>query len=621
MEHQQSSHEGHEHQYLLLDWQQNGQVISIPSPAPTPPPNNKHHGLPLSHQTRRQPKPTSSANIFQSSTTSLHSKSNPHPPEPPPLSNLTTDAEASETLVTFYDLRAIHNEQYDPFSEVELHLKSSREKNGKNPEELPEVWKAPPAPITTVSPLSGEGGGEGDDDVEMVSRAPDYSDDDTPPGCRSIQGKYGERSSKNPGVILRYQYELIQDLDGLENSYSSNNFEVDGTEYLVENVMPALEQGVGDVLVRELFEECGGGNGKLRRRERRMWRGLREEGRRLSSTVVGLDGEPVDFPVGQGECISTYTPVNPLQSYQCHIMEGAVTVYFPPNYSYPTVLTAATLQILRAIKTGMESGKLQQSNDNILSLLFLDKSYNLKPVYPGEEVSSLYSNDKSLSQAQEASTSKNNAGLIVGMLFLIIIILGLAAGLFYYKKTRDEEFAQQEARRRELEELNAKMRNSSHSNNSGRAHAVFEDNNDDGTTTSDDGTTTSDEGTTTDGDGTTTSDDGDGTTTSDDDGEGTTTSDDEDSTTSGSKETTTSSDSEDEFDTDDLGPYGNLYQKRKQAREKRKKVKSNIVYTGGDEASVMTGATGATGLHSVSSVRTAKVRNVVPVVGVNINMR
>jgi hypothetical protein len=297
-------------------------------------------------------------------------------------------------------------------------------------------------------------------------------------------------------------------------------------------------------------------------------------------------------------------------------MEGAVTLYFPPNYSYPMELTAATLQILRVIKEGMENGELQQSSDRILSLLFLDKSYNLKPVYPGEEVSSSLPTDKSLSQTQGGSGSKSNAGLIVGMLFLIIIILVLAAGVFYYKKKRDEEFAQQEQRQRELEELNAKIsRNSSHSGHSGRSsrlHAVLEDEDDDGTTTSDD------DGTTTDGDGTTTStdDDGDGTTTD----EGTTTSD-EDSTTSGSKETTTSSDSEDEFDSDSMGPYGDLYKKRKEARAKRNKVKSNIVYTGNDEASVMTGATGATGFHSVSSVRTAKVRNVVPVVGVNINMR
>lgn len=250
----------------------------------------------------------------------------------------------------------------------------------------------------------------------------------------------------------------------------------------------------------------------------------------------------------------------------------------------------------------MESGELAKSSDKILSLLFLDKSYNLKPVFPGEEVGGDQGPSKSI-QA-DPPNGKSNAGLIVGMVFLILIIISLGAGGYYYKKRRDEEFAYEEQRRHDLEELNAKqMRMSSHSSSS-RMHAVFE--------SEDDGTTTSD-----DGDGTTTSDDGDGTTTSDD-GEGTTTSD-EDSTTSGSKETTTDS-SDSESDSDSAGPYGNLYKKRKEQRAARK-IKNNIVFSGGDEASVMTGATGATGLHSVSSQRTAKVRNVVPVIGVDINMR
>lgn len=258
----------------------------------------------------------------------------------------------------------------------------------------------------------------------------------------------------------------------------------------------------------------------------------------------------------------------------------------------------------------MEDGELVKSSDKILSLLFLDKSYNLKPIYPGEEVGVGTETSKS-TEPDSVPGSKNNAGLIVGMLFLVFIILGLVAAGLYYKKRRDEELAQEEYRRRELEEINAKQM--SHAGTSGRMHAVFEDD-DDGSTTSDDGdgTTTSD-----DGDGTTTSDDGDGTTS--DDGEGTTTSD-EDSTTSGSKETTTSS-SDTESDSDSAGPYGNLYKKRKAQRAAMKAKNKNIFLTGGDEASVMTGATGATGFHSLSSQRTAKVKNVVPVIGVDINMR
>jgi hypothetical protein len=301
-------------------------------------------------------------------------------------------------------------------------------------------------------------------------------------------------------------------------------------------------------------------------------------------------------------------------------MEGAVTLYFPPNYSYPTVLTAANLQILRAIKEGMEKDELKKSNENILSLLFLDKSYNLKPVYPGEEVGAVDTNKGT--KASDTNGGKSNTGLIVGMVFLILIILGLAAGGLYYKKTRDEEFAREEERRRAMEELNAKMRSSAHSGSSrsgNRRHAVLESDDEEGSTTTDD----DDEGSTTD-DGTTTSDDGDGTTTSGDGtttsgDDGTTTSDD-DSTTSGSKETTTdSSDSESESEMAYLA-FGDMSarKKKKQQQPRPKRVKSNIVYSGGDEASVMTGATG---FHSVSSQRTVKMKNVNLPGGVNINMR
>lgn len=155
---------------------------------------------------------------------------------------------------------------------------------------------APPAPGDNVSLVDGVSYYGGDDTVELVQRAPnedDAGDDDdatesggggSSSNCRSIQGKYGERHKNNPGIVLRYQYELIQDLTGIDWTINDRG-ERDGSAYLVENIVPNLEQGVGDVLVRTFFDECSG-------RKRRL--------RRLNTMVVGLDGEPPDFPLEQG---------------------------------------------------------------------------------------------------------------------------------------------------------------------------------------------------------------------------------------------------------------------------------------------------------------------------------
>eukprot|EP00804_Cyclotella_cryptica_P014286 CCRYP_018650-RA/>CCRYP_018650-RA protein AED:0.36 eAED:0.36 QI:381/1/1/1/1/1/2/212/618 len=506
-------------------------------------------------------------------------------------------------LRSSYHLRSPHDGGgYIPPEIIELHIKHSRENPVSNPDELPEVWLAPPAPGDTASDVEEVTYYGGDDAVELVQRAPNEDgngDDDATPGngvdgssstCRSIQGKYGERHKNNPGIVLRYQYELIQDLTGVDWTINDRG-ERDGSEYLVENIIPNLEQGVGDVLVRTFFDECGGGKRRLRR---------------LNSMVVGLDGEPPDFPLEQGECISTYTPSDPLQNYQCHLMEGAVTLYFPPNYSYSTLISAATLSTLGSIKEGMENGELSTASDKILALLFLEKSYNLKPVYPGDEVGF------SDARAVETDGGQKNSGLIVGMIFLVLVLMACCIGGLYYKRRSDRELAlEQEHRARLADQLSAKTIPAS----------VHSQSRDDREESEDNGTTTSDD----DDNGTTTSDDDNGTTTSE-----------ENSTTSGSKETTTDSDQEDtssyssdsdavyEDDDDDdfdaMG-YGNLFKKKK---KRVKKAKNNIVIGGGgDEASVATGATGATGLHSESSQRTVKMKNVVlpSVLDVNINMR
>jgi hypothetical protein len=219
---------------------------------------------------------------------------------------------------------------------MELHQKHSREKYAANPDELPEVWAGTTSTDAAVS-IAAEGTGAaveeivaanesdgatggveevsrvnpaptpansdsfgdtldatsqqqeytGNDEVQMVNAAPQQ--ETTPCHLPSIEGaiqkltSFGSHSSKNPGIVLRYQYELVQDLTGIDWTINAEG-ERDGTDYLVENVLPEVEQSiVGETLVPALFEEC-------------RKRGLR---RLMNSGVVGIDMKPDDFPLHQ----------------------------------------------------------------------------------------------------------------------------------------------------------------------------------------------------------------------------------------------------------------------------------------------------------------------------------
>lgn len=232
----------------------------------------------------------------------------PLPTTPPPLSAFTS-------------LRAYHqssNSNSGNNGNGAIHHKQSQEKNGVNPEELPEIWKAPPAPVNTESPTPAP-----TEDVRRVNPAPDSSTATTDMGgkrvCSSVDGSFGTQSSKNNGVVLRYQYELTQDLSDIDWNINSRG-ERDGSDYLKSDVLPVLEGAISDWLLPELFEECVredsegfvigeggrrlsdvvGSNSALDEKSG----GLRQQ-RRLSS-VIGLDAEPVDFALEQtGELLIT----------------------------------------------------------------------------------------------------------------------------------------------------------------------------------------------------------------------------------------------------------------------------------------------------------------------------
>lgn len=214
------------------------------------------------------------------------------------------------------------------------HQKHSREKAAMNPEVLPGVWVgATSTEATTTATASTapnniqETATSGVEEVSRVNPAPTPSDSNlfgetfdttseqsnigdttsmemtnapqqqvTPCRIPSIQGtmqkltSFGSHSTKNPGIVLRYRYELVQDLTGIDWTINSKG-ERDGTDYLVESVLPEVEQGIiGEVLVPTFFDEC-------------RKRGLR---RLATSSVVGVDMKPDDFPLPQTGKLSPF---------------------------------------------------------------------------------------------------------------------------------------------------------------------------------------------------------------------------------------------------------------------------------------------------------------------------
>ena len=515
-----------------------------------------------------------------------------------------------------------------------LHQKHSREKYASNPDELPEIWTGTTS--TVVMSAANEAaiqevdGGAGDvsDEISQVNPAPEYSgntdsfgntfdssspeqqgntlmnasiekvntapetsledsSNTTPCYLPSIEGasqkltSFGSHSSKNSGIVLRYRYELVQDLTGVDWTINSKG-ERDGTDYLVESILPEVEQEIlGDVIVPTLFDEC-------KKRELRKL---------LNSGVIGVDMKPDDFPLPQTgafdtinnslflfqsltklsdcftlECISNYVPQDPLKSIQCHRIEGAMTLYFAQSSPYTALLPSITLQALNGIKERMNDGSLLSSHDSILALEFLDSSYSLAPVVPMDEPAADMKNTQS---------PRGNGGLAAG---LVIFFLVLASILGYFAWIKYKESAQTDDTAEHERNISVSIHDDANSKES-----ISEDSDDDESYTS------------------------------------------SDSETSGPGSVNTNEDAGDESDTDSDGifedddsidpedlssAYGNIYKKKKAT-----KTKNNIVINGmADETSV---ATGATGLHSEASQRTVKMKNVVlpNILDVDINMR
>jgi len=264
-----------------------------PIPAPTPPPTPEQlAGL------RNVDSAASSTNGI--ATSGLHNKNsftdhNNRRPTPPP------------TPAVLFSLRDVHQSSSTKggSSAISSHQKYSEEKDAINPKGMrPEdySWEetAPALEVPAPSPTKGSTPAP-TADIRRVNPAPNNDGDDGGSGefikCQAAEGVYfgNGRTVRNGGVVLRYQYELIQEL--LDSG--------DGTGYLVEDILPTLEGGISDALIPVFFEEClnnvvvaeGGrflqGGGLEVEQQNNMLRH-----RRLSK-VIGIDAKPDDFPLGQ----------------------------------------------------------------------------------------------------------------------------------------------------------------------------------------------------------------------------------------------------------------------------------------------------------------------------------
>ncbi|KAL3760869.1 LOW QUALITY PROTEIN: hypothetical protein ACHAWU_009470 [Discostella pseudostelligera] len=241
---------------------------------------------------------------------------------------------------------------------------------------------------STSSPRGPEEGTEG---IEST-----YGEKSSTGICTSTNGVFG--SPRFGGVVLRYQYELTIDRRlGNEWQYG---------------ILPNLEGGISDSLLPVLFEEeCiptsvdkgrrrdkrmlvlldgdhaisrgnlrGGEHGGARRRlsnssSSSNSRGWSRSRRRLEEVITGLDSEPMDFPDRGREC--RYPPL--YEDATCYVMEGALTVHFPPKDSVFNYVQGVQFSTLNAIRDDMAYGHYNSAHASILELKLLDSSYSLEP--------------------------------------------------------------------------------------------------------------------------------------------------------------------------------------------------------------------------------------------------
>ena len=120
----------------------------------------------------------------------------------------------------------------------------------------------------------------------------------SPCGLYDTSTSFGSYPSENQGVILRYRYEVVQDLSGLEYDWTFNSrgeFVRDGTKYLVKFVLPEIEHEILEEVIPTLFDDCT--KRKLRTSQHTT------HSSNQTPSIVGINMKPDDFPLPQsGMC-------------------------------------------------------------------------------------------------------------------------------------------------------------------------------------------------------------------------------------------------------------------------------------------------------------------------------
>ena len=258
-----------------------------------------------------------------STTSDLHGKSNfaPPPIPPPRTSNPPTPSPVAVYIPSLRNAHKSSSNNGNP-SQVHtaVHSKYSMEQNAQNPDEKPKGWIIAPEP---------EPEGEEDEttQIERVQGAnPTYdtthNNSNNELSCKSNTNNgqfFNGQTTRNGGVVLRYQYELVQHIGEGSLTLEPPGMEVRG-QALEYNVLPRLEGSVSDLLIPVFFEECRDNNEVLRERrglgvvvvdEVEDWenavhvhvssrgQGLRQQHYRRLNKVVGIDAKPDDFALTQ----------------------------------------------------------------------------------------------------------------------------------------------------------------------------------------------------------------------------------------------------------------------------------------------------------------------------------
>jgi len=275
--------------------------------------------------------------------------------------------------------------------------------------------------------------------------------------CKATNGSFGDNRQERSGggVTLKFRYELNTDA-------------TPGGPYqrasLYNEILPALEDSMTTMMLPAFFsDECMKISGSVSRRKVIRGRFLRGGGggnedqvqlfegldlleedpttlgyqhqhRRLNR-VIGIDSDPMDFPLNGERCFGGYSPPNPTIVPKCYVMEGSMTVYFPENFDFKNLVTGAQLTALNTIKEGMEFGTIaEMAHPAILDLTFLESSYSLRPIIPGENVPQAVAPETK----DAAAGGGGNVGLIVGIICVLVVFVIIAGCFFRYRLKQEQ---------------------------------------------------------------------------------------------------------------------------------------------------------------------------------------